>query len=127
MLSIIDTPYVTFEIKGDVLHATYKKGIKITLDIARQVVEARLKLTLDRNFAVLIYNQGVISMDKPARDFLASPEGTRGVKAAAMMLDSAFSSFLGNFYLSVNKPPMPVRIFTNTKSALGWLQKFVDK
>jgi hypothetical protein len=124
MLSNIDTPYITFEIKGDVLHATYKKGIKITLDIARQVVEARLKLTLDKNFPVLIYNQGVISMDKPARDFLASPEGTRGVKAAAMMLDSAFSSFLGNFYLSVNKPPMPVRIFTNTKAALSWLQKY---
>jgi hypothetical protein len=66
-------------------------------------------------------------MDKKARDFLASKEGTKGIKAAAMMLDSAFSSFLGNFYLSVNKPPMPVRIFTNTKAALNWLQKFADK
>ena len=127
MTDMLDTPYVKFEIKNSILYATYKKGIKIDLDIAKRIVEFRLKITDGNVYPVLIFNQGVISMDKAARDFLASTEGTMGVKAAAMMLDSAFSSFLGNFYLSVNKPPMPVRIFTNTEAALKWLRKYIDK
>ncbi len=126
MTNVLDTPYVTFDIQESILRATYKKGIKITLPIAKEVVEARLKLTIDKNYLAIVYNQGVVSMDKPARDFLASPDGTKGLKAVAMMLDSAFSSFLGNFYLSVNKPPMPVRIFTNTGAAIKWLHKFED-
>lgn len=127
MTDMLDTPYVNFQIKDSILHATYKKGIKINLDIAKKIVESRLEVTNGVIYPVVIFNQGVISMDKGARDFLASKDGTKGVKAAAMMLDSAFSSFLGNFYLSVNKPPMPVRIFTNTKAAISWLQKFTDK
>ncbi len=127
MSDIHDTPYVSLEIKDNILFGIYKKGLKIDIDIAKAIVDARLAYSGGKDYPVLIYNQGVISMDKKARDFLASKEGTKGIKAAAMMLDSAFSSFLGNFYLSVNKPPMPVRIFTSTKAAINWLQKFTDK
>lgn len=126
MANVQDTPYVLLEMKDGILHGTYKKGLKITLEIARAIVAARLEFTEGKDLPAVIFNQGVVSMDKAARDFLASPDGTKGIKAAAMMLDSAFSSFLGNFYLSVNKPPMPVRIFTNTNAALKWIQKFVD-
>jgi hypothetical protein len=127
MENVHDTPHVLLEMKDGILFGTYKKGLKMNLEVAKDIVKARLEFTGGKNVPAIIYNQGVVSMDKPARDFLASPDGTKGLKAAAMMLDSAFSSFLGNFYLSVNKPPMPVRIFTNTKAALGWIQKFVDK
>ncbi len=124
MSDLLDTPYVKLEIKDNILYGTYKKGLKINLEIAKSIVSSRLEFTGGKDMLAVIYNQGVISMDKAARDFLASDAGTRGLKAAAMMLDSAFSSFLGNFYLSVNKPPMPVRIFTNTEAAVKWLRRF---
>ncbi len=124
MNDVFDTPYVRLEIKDNILYGTYKKGLKINLDIAKSIVATRLEFTQGKDMLAVIYNQGVISMDKAARDFLASADGTRGLRAAAMMLDSAFSSFLGNFYLSVNKPPMPVRIFTNTDAAVKWLRRY---
>lgn len=124
MSNVQDTPYVLLEMKDGILHGTYKKGLKMDIEVAHAIVAARLKFTEGKTVPAVIFNQGVISMDKAARDFLASPDGTKGIKAAAMMLDSAFSSFLGNFYLSVNKPPMPVRIFTNTNAAIKWLEKY---
>jgi hypothetical protein len=127
MTDVIDTPFVHLEIRDNILFGTYKKGLKINLEIAKKIVDARLAFTKGRDMRAVIYNQGVISMDKSARDFLASPEGTKGLSAAAMMLDSAFSSFLGNFYLSVNKPPMPVRIFTSTEAAVKWLKRFENQ
>ena len=72
----------------------------------------------------LIYNQGVLKMEKNAREYFVSGEGIKGIIAAAFVVDSPFTSFMANFFVSVNKPKMPVRIFTNTEGALKWLQKF---
>lgn len=126
MLKELDTLHVYFEIKEGLLVATYKKGLRLNLDMAKTIVKSRLSLMGDKELPVLIYNLGVISMDKEARDYLSSSEGVKGLKAGAIVLNSPYGSFLGNFFLSVTKPPIPARIFTNTKSAMKWLEKFID-
>ncbi|MFL5789854.1 MAG: hypothetical protein ACJ748_17465 [Flavisolibacter sp.] len=122
----LDTPHVHLELKEGILIGTYKKGLKINLQIAKEIVDARIKFTGNKLMPALIYNQGVISMDKSAREFFSSDEGVSGLKAAAIILDSPFASFLGNFFVFVNKTKMPVRIFSNTPSALKWLKKFAS-
>ncbi len=124
MTEILDTPYITFEIKHGLLYATYKKGVKITLEIAKQVVADRLSLIKDRRYPILILNQGVVSIDKPARDYLSSSEGIKGLTAGALILDSPFGSFLGNFMLSVTKPAFAAKIFTKADAAIKWLEKY---
>jgi hypothetical protein len=127
MNKILDTPYLSLEMKDNILIATYKKGIKMNMEMAKAIVNTRLEFTNGQDVLALIASEGIVSMDKNTREFMASKEGSKGIKAAAIILKSSFGSFVANFYLSVNKPPMPVRIFTNTKAALGWLQKFKDK
>ena len=122
----LETDYVHLEIKNGVLVGIYKKGLKINLPIAHEIVRSRLAFTENRTLPAMIYNQGVISMDKEARQFLSSADGIKGLKAAAIILDSPFGSFLWNFFLAVNKPTMPVRIFSNTGSASKWLAQFIS-
>jgi hypothetical protein len=124
MSKFLDTPYIHFELQDDLLIARYKKNLKFTLDIAKEVVKARLEFTDYKPVLALVYNDGVASMDKKARDYLSSDEGVRGIIAGAMILDSPFGSFLGNFYLSVTKPKVPIRIFSKKESALKWLLQF---
>jgi hypothetical protein len=124
MEEVLDTPYITFEIRDNLLYATYKKGVKITLEVAKKVVADRLALIKDRRYPIIILNQGVVSIDKPARDYLSSGEGIKGLTAAALILDSPFGSFLGNFMLSVTKPALVAKIFTKTDVALRWLEKY---
>jgi hypothetical protein len=124
MKKILDTPYVHFELQDDLLICTYKRGLKLNLDMAKEIVKTRLEFINYKPTLVLVYNQGVVSMDKKARDYLSSDEGLRGCIAGAIVLDSPFGTFLGNFYLSVTKPKMPARIFSKTEAALKWLQKF---
>lgn len=124
MVKVLDTPYVHYELQNNLLVATYKKGLKVNMEMAKEIVQARLNLTNQKPLVVLVYNQGVISMDKKARDYLSSNEGVRGIIAAAIVLDSPFSSFLGNFFLSVTKPKIPARIFSRKEDALNWLQKY---
>lgn len=123
MKTVLNSKYVDFILDENLLTATFKEGLRIDLEVAKEIVAARLKFTGGKMLQVLIINHGVISMDKPARDYLASKEGTRAIKAAAIVLRSSFGSMLGNFFLKVNRPEMPVRIFYNEIKAIRWLSK----
>lgn len=125
MVRELETSYVRYQIKGKLLIATFKKGLKIDLEIAKEIVSDRLHFTEGEMTAAIVYNQGVVSLDKKARDFFSSPEGNKNLKAGAIIIDSPFTAMLGNFLLSVNKPNIPARLFTDTDKAVQWLEKFI--
>lgn len=122
MAPMLDTAYVRFEFDDDVLIATYKKGITITLDIAKEIVRERIEFTEHRPVRVLLTDRGVSSFNKAARDYLASPEGTQLIKAAAILCESPATAMIGNFFVKVSRPSIPVRLFTNRERAIGWLR-----
>ena len=124
MRKFLDTHYVHYELQDDLLIGTYKKGLKISLEMAKEIVKTRLEFADHKPVVALVVNQGVLSMDKKARDYLSSDEGVRGLIAGAIVVDTPFGSFLGNFYLAVTDPKMPTRIFSKKEAALKWLQQF---
>ncbi|HEX6193559.1 MAG TPA: hypothetical protein VFZ42_14395 [Chitinophagaceae bacterium] len=124
MEKVLDTAYVRYELEGDLLIGWYKKDLKITLPVAREIVKTRLEFADHKPVVALVYNLGVVSFNKDARDYLASDEGVQGVIAGAIVLDSPVGSFLGNFYLSVAKPKIPSRIFSKKEAAMKWLNKY---
>jgi len=124
MHKALDTQYVYYELHDDLLIGTYKKNPRLSLEMAEEIVRVRLEFTGPEPVVGLVYNQGVVSMDKKARDYLASEKGVHGFKAAAIILDSPFSSFLVNFFVSVTKPKIPVKMFSKKEAALKWLQQF---
>jgi hypothetical protein len=122
MSPILETEYVRFEWEDDILVATYKKGKKVDLQAAQQIVRDRIDYTGGVPVLVLLCNQGVISIDKEARAYLSSPDGIQGIKAAAILSDTAATAIIGNFIIQVNKPHIPVRLFINRERAVGWLR-----
>jgi hypothetical protein len=126
MNKALDLTPVYLEIDSGILIATYKPNVKITLKVAKELVNNRLAFTTNKPMPTLVLNQGVIKMDKDARDFLSSNEGTKGVKCAAILINSNFIAFTVNFFLKVTKTNIPVKTFTDKGEALIWLQKFVD-
>jgi hypothetical protein len=77
--------------------------------------------------ATIILSQGVTSIDKPAREYLASQKGTEGLSASAIIVNSPFSRLLGNFFLRVNKTSIPVKLFSDISKAEKWLQQYINK
>ena len=122
----LESPYVHLTVRNKILVGTYRSGIHISLETARSIVTTRKLFTGNLPMPSLIKSQGVISMDKAAREYLASPEATEGLTASAILVQSAFSSFLGNFFLSVNKTSMPVKLFTDEAKAERWLRRFIQ-
>ncbi len=120
----LDTPYVHYFLQGDLLTGTYKKSSRITLEIAKEIVKERLDFTGNQPVAVLIYNEGVKTVDKKARDYFTSDEGVQHLVAAAYVVENKFSSFIANFFVAITKTKIPVRIFSNKQAALKWLAQF---
>lgn len=121
----LDTPYVHLRIKDNILVGTYKKNLRIDLEIAKSIVNTRLSFTGGKKMPSLILSQGVVSINKPAREYLASDDAIEGLLASAIIVNSPFSSYLGNFFLAVNKTKLPVKIFSTIPRAERWLQQFL--
>jgi hypothetical protein len=121
---VLDTPYVYMKLEDGILRGYYKENVRITAEIARTIVKERFEYFDRKSFPALIFDNGVKSIDKEARVYFSSPEGIIGLTAACLVLKSSFSMVLGNFLLKLNRPIIPVRIFTNELSALKWLEQF---
>ena len=48
------------------------------------------------------------------------------VSAVALIVGTPLSRIMGNFFLRVNKPPYPVRLFDDETSGLAWLREIAD-
>jgi hypothetical protein len=126
MNNTLKTEFIDYKLENGIVIASYREGLNIDLEIAKTIVEMRLAFTKDKAYPVLINSQGVVSMDKAARDFFSSAEGIRGLKAAGILVHFPFSSFLGNFFLWVNRTRLPVKIFSSYQAAVDWLMQFVS-
>lgn len=121
------TPHFSLEIKDDILYVTYFSGVSITLDVAKDIVKKRMEYTEGRPYPLIVTGEGLRAMDKHARDYLATDEGTAGVLAGVLLVNSVYTEFFGNFFLRIAKPEIPTNIFTDKGKALEWLQQFKPK
>ncbi len=103
------------------------KGSAIDINIAKDGVQCRLSVIGGNSYPILINIKSVKTVSKEARDYLAGKEGCKGVVAAAILIDSVVGSMIGNFFMRVNKPLVPTRIFTDELEATKWLSQFIEK
>jgi hypothetical protein len=124
MKKTLDTPYILYEIVDDILHVTYKKGLIIDASIASEIIHTRKEFCNHRPYPGLILDLGVMEISKEARDLFSSELGTRDVLATALVLRAVYSRIIGNFFIKVTRPPIPVKIFNDKTKALEWLEQF---
>jgi hypothetical protein len=126
MNKVVETPYVRLELlENGILIASYKRWRRVTLEMAREIVQTRLDFTGREPRPVLIYNLGVVQFDKPARAYVSAGDGIAGVKAAAIMEDRLATSIIISFILTFERPPMPVRTFRDRTGAINWLETYL--
>ena len=94
--------------------------------MAKEVVENRINFTHNKDVPILINDNGLTSIDKDARAYLSSDDGIKGLKAGALVTNSIFGRHLANFFIkiSVIKPKIPTRLFSDEKEAVKWLKQF---
>jgi hypothetical protein len=126
MKRTLETASVFFEIEDSILIATYHPHVRISLKQAKEIVAERLAFIDNKPMPTLVLNQGIIKIDKDARDYLSSDAGIAGIKCAAILVNSNFTSLTVTFFLKITKPKLLVKTFTEKKDALTWLSNYTD-
>jgi len=121
------TPYISMEIRDDILYFTYLSGGTIHLDIAKEIVNQRLEYTNKVPYPLLVTYEGLRAMDKQARDYFAAKEGVEGVLADSLVVNSIYTQFFGNMFLKITQTSIPSKLFTDKQEALKWLEQFKPK
>jgi hypothetical protein len=63
----------------------------------------------------------VVKMTQDCRKHFAGPEHAATFSRCALIVTSPVSRIIGNFFLGLNKPLKPTRLFTNKEDGLKWL------
>lgn len=106
-----------------ILHSRSKPGAAITLDDAKAEVAAGRKATGDRRVPLLVDLTAIASITREARQYFAAQELTI---AQAIVTRSSVGRVIGNFFLGLNRPRFPTKLFASEEAALEWLAQFLD-
>lgn len=120
----VETQYVKIWKEDNILYCVFADKLNVDLEIAIHCVKERIAFSQGKSYPCLIDMTGVLSMTKEVREYMAT-EGAKLVKAGALLTRSALSKMLGNLFLSINKPPIPTKLFTDAEAAKDWLQQYV--
>ncbi len=71
---------------------------------------------------VLADSRQVTYHSKEVREFYASREMGDHISAMAVLVESFATKLIGNFFIRVNKPHFPTKLFTDEKEAIAWLK-----
>ncbi len=104
----------------------YKKGLRVTLEIAQVLVSERLAVAEGVTRPGLADISGLYwTTDSKAMKFLSSDNATKLVSAGGFFVSNFAQRMAMRFFTSVWKEsPVPVKIFDNREEAIEWLKQF---
>jgi hypothetical protein len=118
-----ENEFAEFWIEDDILFFVYKKDSFINLENAKRIVEDRTKFQDGKTYPVFCDMRLLRDSDKAGRDYLAD-EGSRLVKVVAVLIGSPVARMMSNFYLTIHKPLIPTKLFTDEAEAIAYLKSF---
>lgn len=113
---------VDHRIHEGIVFGRYPKDLYINLDIAKQLVAERLILQNGKSYPAVIHLNGMRMASKEARAYMAK-EGVTGITMGAFVVGSSIERVILNFFLTLEKPPVPAKAFTNEEDAVKWIKE----
>ena len=99
-----------------------KPDLEISLEYAIENTKVVTSFYTDKKFPILIDSRGIKSMSREAREHFSALGRESKTNALGIVIKSAVSRVIGNFFLGLNKPAVPTRLFDNENEALEWLK-----
>jgi hypothetical protein len=121
-----DFEYFTLTIFNGIFFCYFKKIDLMDLAFTQISVERRLEFMEGKTYPCFFDITQVKQTTKEARDYLAV-EGNALISASAILVSSPMLKMMANFFIMVNKPKNPTRMFTDKEEALAWLGQFTQK
>ncbi len=91
------------------------------------VAQERVRDALGKEMTrVLIDMRQTTRITREARQHYAGERTASIQRATALLVSSPLSATIANFFMGLNKPLCPTRMFTKIDEAIAWLQSYSD-
>lgn len=105
-----------------IIYIRIRPRIEIDRADAEEGIRAVASLCNGKLRPALVDLSDLKSMTREARLYFAGPETAAVESAAALVIRSPLTKAIGNFFMGLNKPLIPTRLFTSETDALAWLR-----
>ncbi len=117
---------LTIERVGDrILHIKLDNDAVVSLEDMAAYLKCVEEDFGGQKFANLVEFGSLSNVSREAREFAAKAESNSLTIADAFVLKSLSQRILGNFYLKIDKPVVPTKLFSDVKSARQWLDNLL--
>jgi hypothetical protein len=124
MSEIVTLPFGRYWLDDEgILHGVAADDVTHTLAQAKEQLELQRAMAGDVARPFLMDIRTAAGLERDARTFYAGRDAAKVLRATALLIGSPLSRALGNFFLGLNKPHMPTRLFTDEESAMAWLRE----
>jgi len=96
------------------------------LEDAKENIVVIAGFASEKRRPVLVDIRAALGLDREVRVYYSSAEGVKADTALALLVESPFSRVLANFFIGLNKMPVPTRLFTSEDEAVAWLRNFIE-
>lgn len=105
------------------VHTHVRAGSEIQLEDAKENTAMVIAVSGGANYPILVDLRKIKSISKEARDHFSMRGRKPNVTAIAMLVSSPLSRIIGNFFLGLNKPTVPTRMFTSEEEGIAWMKR----
>jgi hypothetical protein len=123
---VIETRTAYIRLGEDGIIRAANRILDVTVEDMKQFAEDLIKLSGGKKLLIFIDMRKIRSITRDARLFASNAGAIQVVRAVALLIDSPISRVIGNFFLGINKPPYPTRLFTSEVEALSWLKNIIE-
>lgn len=120
------TCFFTWMGSDGIARTKIKPGSIVDIEQAKENSAAVSSLYHGKKFPLLIDSRGIQSMSRDARNQFTTRGRETYTTAFAIIIDSPLSRVIGNFFMGINKPAVPTRLFDNERDAEIWLKKIAS-
>lgn|SRR5690606_24781248 len=111
---------------GDILYVKFRKGKRIDMVAAKEIVAQRMPFHEDRYLAVICDVSNVKFVNLAARDYLAI-EGSIFVKVLAIVAKNLTAVSMVKHFLDSYTPEVPTGVFNNKIEATNFIMDELNK
>jgi len=110
-----------------IYHIIFSTNVHINIDDLKIDLDAYKLATNDLIPPAMIDLSGVLSITPEGRQFISKEIAKIGIPATALIVKSRMSRLIGSFFIGINKPNFPVKLFHDEHKAVEWLDNFLHE
>jgi len=107
----------------DILYTECFPNTVMTLEDGKESTRISAEMVNYQPLPLLCDLTNVVKMTQECRRHFAGPEHAETFSRCALIVTNPISRIIGNFFIGLNKPLKPTKLFTSKDEGLKWLNE----